>query len=112
MMRGETVTLIRRERRGTDPGGDAIWETTQTSVDNVLVSDGDQSNLAGSTRPDGIIVAKTLSFPRTFAYSSLRGTSVRIDGVDYPVIGDPRPYDGGLTPTDWNLTVKVQDTRG
>jgi hypothetical protein len=37
---------------------------------------------------------------------------VRIDGVDYPILGDPRPYDGGLTPTDWNLTVKVRDVRG
>ena len=35
-----------------------------------------------------------------------------VDGVEYTVIGDPRPYDGGLTPTRWNLTVELADTRG
>jgi hypothetical protein len=111
-MKGESVTLVERSQQGVDPGGDPIWVATETGVDNVLVADGDQDNLAGSIRPDGIVVAKTLYFPRSFAYHSLRGASVRIDGVDYPILGDPRPYDGGMTPTDWNLTVKVRDVRG
>ena len=111
-MRGETVTLVERVKSSVDPGGDAVWATTETPVDNVMVADGDQDNLAGSIRPDGIVVAKTMYFPRSFAYHSLRGASVRIDGVDYPILGDPRPYDGGMKPTDWNLTVKVRDVRG
>ena len=111
-MRGETVTLIRSEQHGVDPGNDPIWVTTETPVDNVLVADGNQDNVTGSTRPDGVTVAKTLYFPRSFVYSSLRGASVRIDGVEYPVLGDPRPYDGGMRPTAWNLVVKVRDVRG
>jgi hypothetical protein len=50
--------------------------------------------------------------PRAWPYQSLRGAKARIDGVEYTVIGDPRPYDGGLTPTRWNLTVELADTRG
>ena len=111
-MRGETVTLVEKVKTGVDPGGDAVWATTETPVDNVLVADGAQDNLSGSTRPDGITVAKTLYFPRTWSYHSLRGASVRIDTVDYEVIGDPRPYDGGMKPTAWNMAVKVKDTRG
>lgn len=111
-MRGETVTLVERVKSGVDPGGDAIWTATETPVENVLVADGDQEDLTGSTRPDGITVAKTLYFPRAWSYRSLRGATIRIDTVDYKVIGDPRPYSGGMTPTAWNLKVQVEDTRG
>ena len=46
------------------------------------------------------------------SYRSLRGAKAVIDGVAYTVIGDPRPYTGGMTPTRWNLTVELADTRG
>lgn len=111
-MRGETVTLKERVKAGVDPGGDTIWSIATTAVGNVLVADGDQDNLTGSIRPDGITVAKTLYFPRSWEYHSIRGASIAIDGVDYKVVGDPRPYAGGMTPTDWNLKVQVTDTRG
>jgi aminopeptidase-like protein len=111
-VRGEKVTLVERVKSGVDPGGDAVWATTKTPVDNVLVADGDQDNLTGPTRPDGVTVAKTLYFPRAWAYRSIRGAFIRIDTVDYEVIGDPRPYDGGMTPTQWNLKVQVKDIRG
>lgn len=62
--------------------------------------------------PDGVTVAFTCLFPRSYAYRSLRGASVRINSHDYEVIGDPRPLDGGMKPTAWNLTVEVTDTEG
>lgn len=111
-MRGETITLIHRVKAGEDPGGGIIWNTHEEQIDDVLIQDGSQSNLTDSTRPNGIQVAKTIHMPRAWPYQSLRGAKARIDGVEYTVIGDPRPYTGGMTPTRWNLTVELADTRG
>ena len=116
-MRGETITLIHRTPAGHDPGGGIIWDTEQETVEDVLIQDGSQSNLTDGIRPDGIRpdgirVAKTIHMPRAWPYRSLRGAKAVIDGVAYTVIGDPRPYTGGMTPTRWNLTVELADTRG
>jgi hypothetical protein len=106
-VRGETVTVITRTQTGTDPGGDAIWTTTETPVDNVLVANGSQTLSTDSIRPDGIEVACTLYFPRSFS-GSLRGGIVKVRGHEYRVLGDPLPYDGGMTPTQWNLVVECE----
>lgn len=110
-MRGETITLIHRVKAGEDPGGGIIWNTREEQVDDVLIQDGSQSNSTDPTRPDGIRTAKTIHMPRAWPYRSLRGAKARIDGVEYTVIGDPRPYTGGITPTRWNLTVELADTK-
>ncbi|WP_454892204.1 hypothetical protein [Alloscardovia omnicolens] len=81
-------------------------------VDNVLIAPGGEQNSTESTRPNGITVAYTLYFPRDWAFHSLRGALIRIDDIEYTVIGDPRPYKGGVVPTAWNLVVEVSDTRG
>lgn len=111
-MKGETITLIHRTPAGHDPGGGIIWDTEQEAVEDVLIQDGSQSNLTDGIRPDGIQVAKTIHMPRAWPYRSLRGAKAVIDGVAYTVIGDPRPYTGGITPTRWNLTVELAATRG
>lgn len=111
-MIGETVTVIRREQHGFTPEGTPQWSTVEEAVPNVLIQDASGANATDPTRPDGITVAKTAHFPRAWHYKSLRGALVRVDGVEYAVIGDPRPYAGGLTPTAWNLTVELQDERG
>lgn len=113
MMHGTTVTIISRTQSGIDPGGDPIWTPSEEHVDDVLVQDGTQANSTASTSPDGISVDRTIHMPRSWSYRSLRGCRVRLpDGVEYTVIGDPLPYDGGLTPTRWNLTVQLHDERG
>lgn len=112
-MRGETVKVMRYTPTGeTDPGGSPVTKVDIESVDNVLVSPGAMSNATNSIRPDGVTVAFTCLFPRSYAYRSLRGASVRINSHDYEVIGDPRPLDGGMKPTAWNLTVEVTDAEG
>lgn len=78
----------------------------------MLVSPGAMSNATDSLRPDGVTVAFTCLFPRSYEFRSLRGAGVRIDGHEYKVIGDPRPLGGGMKPTAWNLTVEVTDTKG
>ena len=113
MMRGSTITIITRTRTGTDLGGDPVWAETEEQVDDVLIQSGSQSAGTDSTRPYGISVERTLHMPRKWGYHSLRGCRVRLpDGIEYSVVGDPIPYDGGLTPTRWNLTVDLHDERG
>ena len=106
-MKGETVTVTTRVQSGTDPGGDATYTTSTSSVDDVLVAPGSQSNAVDNIRPDGIEVALTLYFPRTFT-GTLRGAIITVRGEDYKVIGDPIPYNGGLTPTRWNLVAECE----
>ena len=112
-MRGETVKVVRYTPTGeNDPGGSPVTNDDIESVGNVLVSPGAMSNATDSLRPDGVTVAFTCLFPRSYEFRSLRGAGVRIDGHEYKVIGDPRPLGGGMKPTAWNLTVEVTDTKG
>ncbi|TCD53767.1 hypothetical protein EJ419_07315 [Alloscardovia theropitheci] len=111
-MRGETVTVIYKRESTVDPFGASVYEQVFESVPNVLVAPGAQSNSTENTHPDGITVAYTLYFPRAWKFKSLRGCLIRIDDNEYTVIGDPRPYNAGLTPTAWNLVVQVADKEG
>lgn len=111
-MRGETITLITRTPDGVDEGNDPIWRTHEETIEDVLIEDGTQANATDSTRPYGASIDRTIHLPRTWPYKSLRGATVRIDGIEYTVLGDPRPYTGGLTPTRWNLTADLHDERG
>lgn len=112
MIHGEQITITRRQTTGRDGFNNPITTTSSETVDNVLIAPGSQSNNTDSLHPEGVTVAYTLYFPRSWEYKSLRGCTIRIDGIDYTVIGDPRPWDGGMTPTQWNLVVTVSDKRG
>ncbi|OZG51726.1 phage protein [Pseudoscardovia radai] len=107
-MRGETVTIIRRSKAGEDPAGGTLWSTMEETVDDVLVADGSQSDSTEQTMPDGVTVARTAYMPRAWAWHSLKGCRMRLaDGTEYEVVGDPHPYDGGLTPTRWHMVVQL-----
>ncbi len=112
-MKGETIQVLRyTPTGGTDPSGSPIANVEIESVGNVLVSPGSMDNATDSIRPSGVTVSFTCLFPRDYEYRSLRGAMVRIDSHDYRVIGDPRPLDGGMKPTAWNLKVEVMDKEG
>ena len=111
-MRGETVTVIRHTTTGKDEYGNPVHGETVEDVANVLVQPPSMSEPSDVDRPDGIRVDATLQFPRTYEGGSLRGCwiLIRDEPTPYRVIGDPMPVDGGMTPTDWNMSVPV--TRG
>lgn len=113
-MKGETVTVSTRTQTGVDDGNNPTWEWADETVENVLVGPPSGSNGPDSSRPDGITVDLNLYFPRSWVFHSLRGAKVLIRGnpVPYYVVGDPLPVDGGMTPTQWNLTVPVSHTEG
>lgn len=115
-MRGTTVTVLRpgeptRDRFGNDVPGKPVEEP----VEGVLVAPGPTSEMEAS-RPEGVSVAYTLHFPKTYT-ASLEGCSVALpepwaneDG--YRVIGDPRPYMDANTPGRWNRPVEVEAAHG
>lgn len=84
--------------------------SVDVTIDGVVVCPGGTSELDAS-RPNGVEVAYTLCFPKSFT-ASLKGCRVNVRGTEYRVIGDPQRYDPANTPGDWNLTVEVGRTDG
>lgn len=111
-MKGESVVVTTRTEVGRDPGNAPIYETTTTTVHDVLVAPGPRADVTDSTRPEGVRIAWNLSFPKTFT-SSLRGAEVSVRGEDpCPVVGDPKPYTPENTPTRWWMPVELEDVHG
>lgn len=111
-MKGETVIVEHEERVGTAPGNTPIYEWVAETVEDVLVAPGAREDVVDSNRPEGVRVAWTLHFPKTFN-KSLRGARVSVRGEPAcPVIGDPKPFTLANTPTRWHMPVEVEDVHG
>lgn len=111
MLHGEKITIRRPSQTETDSYGDPIVSWSEEIVDDVLIADGAQANSVAALQPTHVTVSRTLYFPRSWTYQSLKGCLIRLDDVEYTVIGDPRPYQGGVKPTKWDLVVQVTDER-
>lgn len=113
-MRGISVTVLRPSAPTTDRLGNEVpGEPAREVVENVLVAPGATEDMEAS-RPDGVTVALTLHFPKTYT-ASLRGCSVELAAPwagTYRVVGDPRPYMDGNTPAPWNRPVEVEVAHG
>lgn len=107
-MVGEKVTVIRTFKTYKD--GYPVSGQKTDIVSNVLVRPGATTDLNESNRPDGVVVAFTLCFPKTYK-QDLSGADVVIDGRNYSVIGDPQPCCGNC-PTAWNRNVEVSAVNG
>lgn len=114
MIRGVDVqvsapTYGTKDRLGNRP----VTMGEPTTVKNVLVSPGATEAMEAS-RPEGVTVAYTLHFPKTFT-GSLEGCEIKLPAPwtgTYKVIGDPRPYIDVNTPTQWHLPVEVEASHG
>jgi len=113
-IKGDTVSVSLLKRGERDSFGNATkgWEKAQ-DVSNVLIVPGKCEEL-DATRPEGVRVALTLHFPKTWT-SDLRGAKVTLTGRwagTYNVIGEPEPYMDGNTPNDWDMPVEVEAVDG
>ena len=96
----------------TYPSG-PVGTTGTEAVENVLVSPGPTNDLEAS-RPEGVSVALTLHFPKTFN-KSLEGCNIEVPAPYagmYHVVGDPKPYMDVNTPTNWHMPVEVEKAHG
>lgn len=105
----ETVTVLRPSVGRDDLGEITEGEPTREKV-RCVVCPGATSDM-DATRPEGVTVAYTLHFPKTYA-GSLRGCSVEVRGTRYDVVGDPQRTTDAATPGPWNLTVEVTRADG
>lgn len=112
MIRGESVIVTTKTVTDHDPKGNDIFTTEVRTVEDVLVGPGPRADLAYTERPEGVLVAFNLHFPKTFT-GSLRGAEIEIRGnPGFNVIGDPQPYTLANTPTRWNMPVEVERADG
>ena len=113
MITGVTIEVQRPIKGAADRFGNETTTYQRERVCNVLVSPGSTSDMEAA-RPDGVTVAYTLHFPKTFT-GSLKGCEIELpapwSGV-YRVIGDPREYIDANTPTKWHIPVQVEDANG
>lgn len=105
----ETVTVLRPSVERDDLGEITEGEPTREEV-RCVVCPGATSDM-DATRPEGVTVAYTLHFPKTYA-GSLRGCSVEVRGTRCDVVGDPQRTTEAATPGPWNLTVEVTRADG
>ena len=112
-MKGISVIVRIPVGTGLDRFGNEQYAFTESTVDDVLVEPGANESLEAS-RPEGVLVAYTLHFPKTFT-GSLEGCEVELPapwaGV-YRVVGDPGRYMSANTPTRWNQPVEVEKAYG
>lgn len=106
LLRGQDVEVIHRVDGEPDELGAPTVTERRETVRNVLVCPGATADVVESMRPDGVVVAYTLAFPKPYD-ADLRGAEVEIRGKRYRVIGDPRPCVGNC-PTAWWLRVEVE----
>lgn len=105
----EPVTVLRPTVERDDLGELVFDEPTREEV-RCVVCPGATSDM-DATRPEGVTVAYTLHFPKTYA-GSLRGCSVEVRGETYDVVGDPQRTTEAATPGPFNLTVEVTRADG
>lgn len=102
-----SVEVLRPGKTNLDEfGNETPGEATAETVPNVVPCRGSTADL-DADRPDGVTVAMTFHFPKTYT-ASLRGCDVRYAGREYRVIGDPQPYLDANTPGDWNRPVECE----
>lgn len=105
----EAVTVI-RPTAGRDDLGEPVETGTSREAVRCVVCPGATSDM-DATRPEGVAVAYTLHFPKTYS-GSLRGCSVEVRGETYDVVGGPQRTTEAATPGPFNLTVEVTRADG
>lgn len=111
-MQGETVVVRRRTQNGVNTHNQPTYTWQDEPVENVLVAPGAAADVAENARPNGTTIAWSLYFPATYS-GALRGAQVSVRGEPpAKVVGDPKPFPAGETPTEWNMTVELERTDG
>ena len=115
MMRGTNIVVLKPVDGQRDRFGNVITTYERVDVSDVLVSPGATADLEAS-RPEGVTVAFTLHFPKTFT-ETLEGCEIELPepwtaGNPYRIIGAPAPYMDANTPTRWHMTAEVESAHG
>lgn len=110
LIKSQTIQVITPKATLDELGEPVAYSEDVSTVENVVVRAGATSDL-DTTRPNGVKVAYTLCFPKTYT-ESLKDCKVKLFDEVYNVIGDPKAYMEENTPTEWNLTCEVEAVNG
>lgn len=105
----EPVSVIKRTQVFDDVG-DVVDVVESVETIDCAVVPGATSDL-DATRPNGVRVAYTLHFPKTYE-GGLRACEVEVRGRRYSVVGDPRHYTDANAPGPFWMPVEVGDVDG
>ena len=114
MIKGVPVTVYQPVYGSDDRlGNKSVTYDGGTTVNNVLVAPNTTADMEAA-RPEGVTVAYTLHFPKTYT-ASLEGCKIALPSPwcdTYRVIGNPMPYIDADTPTPWNRQVEIEHAHG
>lgn len=106
MIKGITVVLYERTQSGVDDLNDAIYTETPVTVNNVLVTPIDSTEIVNSITLEGKKAVYELCLPKgdTHEWDNCR---VSFYGEDWIAFGLPREYIEDNVPLSWNRKIKV-----
>ena len=107
MIKGITISYIRKIRTGTDPFGAPLWEESKEDVGNVLVAPASSVGITTSTDLNGKKMVYTLAIPKGDTHE-WTDCEVEFFGHRWRSVGFPQKGIEDLVPLDWNQKVTVE----
>ncbi|MGI6086106.1 MAG: hypothetical protein ACOYIF_11855 [Acetivibrionales bacterium] len=107
MLKGITVTLIKKRKVGEDPFKAPIYEDVEIPVKNVLVSPTNSDDIITQLNLTGRRAIYTLAIPKGDT-NTWENQEVRFWGKRWRVFGTPLEGIEDLIPLDWNKKVTVE----
>ncbi len=107
MIKGITVTLIKKKETGRDPFGAPIFEDVEIPVHNVLVAPVSSDDAVNRLDLTGRKAVYTLAIPKGDA-NMWENQEVRFFGERWRVFGIPTKGIEELIPLKWNKKVMVE----
>ena len=107
MIKGITVTLHAFKTTGTDGFNRPITETTDVTVDNVLIGEPSAEDITDTLNLTCKKLAYTLAIPKGDK-NTWAGNTVDFFGETFRVIGKPTQGIESNIPLFWNKKVKVE----
>ncbi|VUX00742.1 Uncharacterised protein [Streptococcus constellatus] len=106
-IKGMTVILIGKTKKGTDPFGHPIYEESEISVENVLVSPSTTEDITNQLNLTGKKAEYTLAIPKGDT-NNWTDKEVRFFGKRWRTVGIPQAGIEEMIPLEWNKKVMVE----
>lgn len=107
IIKGITIKLQNRIKKGTDSFGTPIYEDDWINVDNVLIGEPTTEDIAETLTLHGKKLAYTLAIPKGDS-NEWRDRKVKFFNQTFQTIGTPTEGIEDMIPLSWNKKVKVE----
>ena len=107
MLKGITVTLISKNKVGTDPFGAPLYGISEVDVENVLIAPVSSDDAINQLNLTGRKAVYTLAIPKGDA-NVWEGQEVIFFNERWRVVGIPTQGIEDMIPLSWNKKVQVE----